>query len=71
MSAKRKFKMKDTLRDTVTGFAGVVLAITDHVTGCVHYGLQTQSLDKDGKVREYEWFDESRLKRVKPAEKKI
>lgn len=67
---ERKFEMYDTLKDGVTGYEGVVLAITEHSTGCIHYGLQCKKLDKDGAVRDYEWFDETRLKRVRKAPKK-
>lgn len=65
---RKKYKMNDTLEDMVTGFKGVVLGITEHATGCIHYGLQPP-MDKDGKVPDYEWFDQSRLKMVKTSKK--
>jgi len=56
-----KFQLGDVLKDVVTGYEGVVLAITHYYTGCVHYCLQSRKLDKDGKERTWESYDESRL----------
>jgi len=59
-----KFEISDMLEDNVSGFAGVVMAITKYSTGCLHYGLQSNKL-KDEKPIDWEWFDESRLTRTK------
>ena len=56
-----KFKMRDKVKDKITGFEGIILAISEYDTGCTHYGVASQDLDKDGKVKEWEWFDTSRL----------
>jgi len=56
-----KYGMGDELKDPITGFTGIVLSITEHSTGCIHYGLQAQSLDKDGKPGVDCWFDQTRL----------
>jgi len=58
------FNLGDELKDEVTGFSGIVVGITKYATGCVHYGLQTRSLNNAIPV-EWQWFDESRLLRVK------
>lgn len=56
-----KFGLGEVVRDKVTGFTGVVMSQTKYFTGCKHYGLQSKDLTTDGKVREWEYLDESRL----------
>lgn len=60
-----KFKMGDVLKDKVTGFIGVVLCISRYSTGCTHYSIQAQKVGKDGKVADWETFDETRLVKTK------
>ena len=62
------FELGEVLKDKVTGFKGVVMGRTEYFTDCTHYGLQSQEL-KDGKPLGWEWFDETRLERVKGAKK--
>jgi len=59
-----EFDLGEVLVDVVTGLQGVVMGRTQYITGCTHYGLLAQKLDKDGKVRDWEWMDEKRLKRT-------
>ena len=47
-------------KDKITGFEGIIVARSQHITGCNTYGLRGD-LDKDGKVNECEWFDEGLL----------
>jgi hypothetical protein len=61
MHIKTKYAMGSILKEIVTGFEGVAMGITLYQTGCVHYGLVAQSLNKDGGQNKWEWFDESRL----------
>ncbi len=68
-NAMFEFNMGETLRERVTGFIGVVMARTDYFTDCSHYGLQSKKLDKDGKPVEWQWFDETRLEKVKGSKK--
>lgn len=56
-----KYKIGDTLKEKVSGFEGVVMAVTAYATGCFHYGIASRDLDSNGKVKEWEWFDQSRL----------
>jgi hypothetical protein len=69
MTIVSKFNMHDQLKDSVSGFAGQVLGITQYNTGCIHYGLAPRSLKPDGSVHTWEWFDESRLELVQPGDK--
>ena len=57
---KFKFELNVELRDRVTGYTGLVMCRSDYATGCRHYSLQSY-MDKDGKVPEWQSFDESRL----------
>lgn len=60
-----KYKIGARLRDIVTGFEGVVVARTQYLTGCNRYSLQNQELDKDGKPKDWQAFDENQLDEVK------
>lgn len=62
-----KFNMGDRVKDIVSGYTGVILAMTYYSTGCRHYGIAPEKTGKDGNIREYEWLDESRLVLVKSA----
>ena len=63
-----RFELGEVLMDKVTGFQGVAMGRTDYYTDCTHYGLCSRQL-KDGKPLGWEWFDETRLVRVKYAER--
>lgn len=58
-------KLGDIARDTVTGFEGVVVAITKWLHGCDRVCIQPQKL-KDGKPIEGVTFDALQLELVKP-----
>ena len=53
-------KMGATAKCKVTGFEGIVIARSEHITGCNTYGLKGR-IDKDGKVQDAEWFDEGTI----------
>ena len=49
--------------DKATGFCGKAFYITEHISGCVHIGVQpTRILEKTGNVVEAREFDIRRLK---------
>lgn len=60
-----KFQLGDIVKDTVTGYQGVVMCRTDWLHGCTRYGLQPTKLDKDGKPQDTIMFDEPQLVLVK------
>lgn len=62
-----KFRMMDEVADTVTGFKGKVVAIILYATGCIHYGIAPK-VDKDGKMPDWQYLDETRLKLVRKGE---
>lgn len=67
MIIETKYNLFDKLRDLVTGYEGIVLGITQYDTGCIHYGLCADSLNDKGEIKDWHWFDTSRLERIKPA----
>jgi hypothetical protein len=47
-------------KDKITGFTGIITAKCIYMYGCSQYVL-TPEVDKDGKRRDGEWFDEGRI----------
>jgi hypothetical protein len=47
-------------KDKITGFKGIATARIEYLNGCVQYALKPP-VDKDGKSRDSEWFDESQV----------
>ncbi len=60
-----EIKLGDVARDTITGFAGKVVGITDWLYQCRRLGLQPMKLDKEGKPYCIEWFDELQCELVR------
>lgn len=56
-----KFELGATVRDTITGFQGVVTRRTQWLNNCNTYGVQPRELDKEGKIRDAGNFDEPQL----------
>ena len=54
-------------KDKITGFTGIIAARSNHITGCDTYGLCPE-VDKDGKTRDWGWFDEQRLEIIDPVD---
>jgi hypothetical protein len=59
-------ELGDEVRDTITGFAGVVIGLTQWLHGCRRITVQPREL-KDGKPIEAMSFDEPQLEVVKAA----
>ena len=57
---KLMLKLGLEVKDKITGFTGIITSSIKHLTGCDRYGV-TPPVDKEGKVRDPEWFDEGRL----------
>ncbi len=53
-----EIQLGDIARDTITGYEGKVVGVTDWLYQCRRIGLQSMKLDKDGGPRDIEWFDE-------------
>lgn len=51
----------DLVKDSVTGYRGIVVARTEWLNGCYRLTMQSDTLDKDGKPQPTETFDEPQL----------
>jgi hypothetical protein len=56
-----KFKLGQEVKEVVTGYKGIIMVRSEYFTGCNHYGIQNKEITSEGKVKEWEYFDESRL----------
>lgn len=56
----------DKVKDTITGFTGIVVGITEWLNGCRTIGVRPTVLH-EGKPQEPDWIDENQLKLVKKA----
>lgn len=50
----------DKVRDSITGFAGVVVGYVHYITGC-NQALIQPAAGKDGTFKDSVWLDEQRL----------
>ena len=48
------------VKDKVTGFTGIATSRIEYLNGCVQYCVKPK-VDKDGKSRDGEWFDDAQL----------
>ncbi len=64
-------KLGSRVRDTITGFEGILTSRTEYLYGCVRVGVEPTGLDKDGNIPETGHFDEQRIAFIKtiPMEK--
>jgi len=60
-------KLGDRAKDRVTGFTGIVTAVTVYLNGCVRVQVTPEKLDKDGRPIATESFDVQDLVSVKSA----
>ena len=56
-------KLGDKVKDTVTGFAGIVVSKIEYLNGCMRLGIQAK-MNKDGKIEEAQYFDIEQIKIV-------
>ena len=61
-----KINLGDKVKDSVTGFAGIVVAKTEWLHGCIRIMVQPDKLQKDGSLADAVQFDEPQLIMVKP-----
>lgn len=54
-------KLGDKVKDTITDFEGMAVARCVYLNGCVRIEVQPKGLNKDGKIVEAEWIDETQL----------
>lgn len=59
----------DEAKDSISGFKGVVVAITEWLYGCRRIVIQPQILDKEGKPFDGQSFDELQVEVTKKNKK--
>ncbi len=57
-------KLGQKSKDRITGFEGLCMGAAQYLTGCSQVQLVPTTLDKEGKRREGEWFDEQRVQAI-------
>jgi len=62
-----KIKLGQRVKDPLTGYEGVAVARTEYLNGCARIGVQAPV--REGKVPNWEYFDEMQLKEIKPTKK--
>lgn len=62
--------MGDKAKDTLSGFTGVVIARSEHLTGCNQVFILPTS-DKKNELNEGSWFDIERVEKIKSQVVKI
>jgi hypothetical protein len=62
-----KFKLGQEVKDIITGYKGIVEAITTWLNGCVRITIQPRELDKDGVPKTARTFDADQLEYVGPG----
>jgi len=55
-----KYALGKKVKDTVTGFEGIITGRIEYISGCLQYAV-SPPVKEDGTKREGEWFDEQRL----------
>lgn len=59
-----RITLGDRVKDTITGFEGIVIGISSWLNGCRTIGIKPEKLH-EGKPIESVWFDEPRIKTIK------
>ena len=59
--SKAEVKLRDIVRDQITGFEGMVVAVTKWINGCTRVIVQPQGLTSEGKPKENHVFDVEQL----------
>jgi len=65
---KEMVKLGDKVKDSITKFDGIAVAICRYLNGCVSVEVRPTGLDKDGKMKEAKWIDEQQLNVKSKAE---
>lgn len=54
-------QLRDVVEDQITGYTGMVVAITEYVNGCRSCAVQKPELDEKGVPHKWQWFDQQQL----------
>jgi len=61
----KNVELGDRVKCKITGFKGIVEAITNWVNGCSRAGVRSEKLSEKGGQLDLEWIDCSQLKVLK------
>jgi len=64
-------KLGNRVRDSLTSFTGIVVAITHYQYGCKRISVEPEDLGEDGRPKDSVHFDEQRLSVVKKVRSKV
>jgi len=59
--ARCGIKMGDRVKDSISGFSGIVIGRAEYLYGCVQILVQPESLQEGGEPCESRWMDEQRF----------
>ena len=54
-------KLRDKVKDSITGFEGIVVCRAEYLDGCIRVLVQPSTLTSDGAMLKALWIDESQL----------
>ena len=57
----KQVNLRDIVRDEITGFEGMAVAVTHWINGCCRIMVQPQGLQDNGKPKESHTFDVEQL----------
>ena len=63
MGSNNKIKLGDRVQDTITGFAGIAVAITKYLDKYTQIGIQSEKL-KDELPISIQWFHDTNIIKV-------
>jgi len=67
MGTPFKHELGIEAKDIITGFSGIIMSRSEHLTGCNVYSISPKTL-QEGKLAETQWFDESRIEKIGEGE---
>jgi hypothetical protein len=56
-----KIGLGSRVKDSVTGFTGIVVCRCEWMNGCIRYTVQGEKLNKEGQIADAPTFDEPQL----------
>jgi hypothetical protein len=65
---REDLKLGDTVRDSITGFEGVIIGRAKFLATNDRIGVQPKSLNKEGQPQAQNWFDAAQLELVSKLE---
>ncbi len=64
---ERRIDLGDRVKDSISGFEGILTCRLEYLHGCVRVSVQPETLDKDGKPQEDHVFDEAQVELIEAS----